>query len=493
LKKVVIIGGGIAGLSAGIYARRCGFEATILESNAIAGGTCTSWKRKGYLFEGGMHWLTGSSQKEALHKMWRYVGALDDDVTVHYHEPFMQYEHQDTPIKFYRNVDTTEKHLCALSPQDSKEIRKLCNNIRKVRNLSMPISDLRGVKGAKQTHPPIAMLFSVISALMLIRSFSKISREAYVNRFSHEGIRNMIRACTDEKSGVFPIFFTMGTLARGDGGFPEGGSLPFAGRMASKFIALGGKILYNTRAEQVVIENGNAKGVVAGGGHLSADAVIITVDTMAMDYLFDAPLKADWLDEMRAVTEPTMTTFVALGVDADLKKYSRAGVFKLDKPIALATQTYEYLSINNYAHDPAYSPEGKTAMAIQLGGDTYDFWKTAKEEGCYDEEKKKLAAAVIEALAVVMPETHGCVEVCDIATPLTYERYCGNWRGSWMTEMTPSMNMKNYPAVIKGLSGVYFAGQRMMPPGGLPVALMTGRTAVQYLCRDTKTVFIAED
>jgi len=62
-----------------------------------------------------------------------------------------------------------------------------------------------------------------------------------------------------------------------------------------------------------------------------------------------------------------------------------------------------------------------------------------------------------------------------------------------MTEMTPSMKMKSYPAAINGLSGVYFAGQRMMPPGGLPVALMTGRTAVQYLCRDTGTLFVSEE
>ena len=100
---------------------------------------------------------------------------------------------------------------------------------------------------------------------------------------------------------------------------------------------------------------------------------------------------------------------------------------------------------------------------------------------------------MIAALTVQMPETKDKVEVCDIATPLTYERYCGNWKGSWMTEMTPSMKMKNYPAVIKGLSGLYFAGQRMFPPGGLPPALTSGRTAVQYLCKDTGTVFVSEE
>ena len=492
-KKVMVIGGGIAGLSAGVYARRCGFDVTILESHRIAGGNCTAWRRKGYLFEGGMHWLAGSSKKEALHKMWRYVGALNDDVKIHYQEPFAEYDHEGTPVQIYRDVDATEKHLISLSPGDEKEIRKLCNNIRKVKNLAMPVSDLHGVKATRRTRPSISLIIPAISAMWLMRTFSRISRETYASRFSHEGIRNLIRSCTYEKSGVVPLFFTMGSLTRGDGGFPEGGSLPFAGRIVSTFTSLGGEIHYSTQADRVIVENGKAVGVMAGDKRFPADAVIITADTMATDHLFATPPGSGWIKKMRAVTEPTMCTFISLGINAVLKKYPRMGIFKPEKPIILASHTYEYLTYSNYANDPVYSPEGKTAMTIQLGEDTYDFWKKAKEENRYDEEKHKLAGAVIEALAARIPEIADQVEVWDIATPLTYERYCGNWKGSWMTEMTPDMKMKSYPAVIKGLAGVYFAGQRMMPPGGFPAALMSGRRAVQYLCRDTKTIFVSEE
>ena len=492
-KKVIVIGGGIAGLSAGVYAQRCGFDVTVLESHSMAGGNCTSWKRKGYLFEGGMHWLSGSGKKEALHKMWRHVGALDDSVKIRYSEPFMEYDHEGTLIPLYRNIDSTEKHLLSLSPGDEKEIRKLCGNIRKVKNLAMPVSDIRRVKATRKTRPSISLLFSALSAMCLMRNFSKISRDTYVDRFSHEGLRNLIRSCINEKSGIVPLFFTMGVLARGDGGFPEGGSLPFVSRIVKTFTALGGKILCGTRADRVLTEKGKASGVLAADEHMPADAVIVTIDTMAMEHLFDVPPKAPWLDEMRAATEPTMNTFISLGIDADLGKYPRIYIFKPGKPVTLATQAHEYLSVNNYANDLVYSPEGKTAMTISLCGDTYDFWKKAREENRYEKEKQNLAEAVIEALAEQIPETGGRVELWDIATPLTYERYCGNWKGSWMTEMTPGMKMKTYPAVIKGLPGVYFAGQRMIPPGGLPAALMSGRAAVQYLCRDTNTVFISEE
>ena len=123
---------------------------------------------------------------------------------------------------------------------------------------------------------------------------------------------------------------------------------------------------------------------------------------------------------------------------------------------------------------------------------TKDFWKKCKENGTYAEEKRKVADEVIAALVAQFPEIEGNIEVWDVATPLTYERYCANWRGSWMTEMAPGMSMKTYPSVIKGLECCYFAGHRMMPPGGLPVALMSGRTAVQYLCRDNDALFVSE-
>jgi phytoene dehydrogenase-like protein len=213
---------------------------------------------------------------------------------------------------------------------------------------------------------------------------------------------------------------------------------------------------------------------------------------MAIDHLFDKPPKAPWLDKMRAVTLPTMGVLLSFGINADLSKYPPRYVFKPEEPIKLDRHTYENLSINNYAGDPVYSPEGKTALTIMLDGDTYDFWKKARENGIYGEEKQKIADAIIAAITAQLPETADKIEVCDVATPLTYERYCANWKGSWMTEMKPGMKMATYPSVIEGLGYCYFAGHRMMPPGGLPVALLSGRTAVQYLCRDTGTVFVSE-
>ena len=131
MKNIVIVGAGIAGLSAGIYARQSGFDVTIYESHTIPGGASTSWRRKGYLFEGGMHWLTGSSPATPLNRLWREVGALDDGVKILHRDPFLTLEWQGRTACLYRDAGRLRQHLRELSPEDAKEIDRLCRDIKR--------------------------------------------------------------------------------------------------------------------------------------------------------------------------------------------------------------------------------------------------------------------------------------------------------------------------------------------------------------------------
>ena len=72
-KSIIIIGAGIAGLSAGCYGQMNGYKTRIFEMHKIPGGLCTSWKRKGYTFDGCIHWLTGSSSG-ALYRLYEELG-----------------------------------------------------------------------------------------------------------------------------------------------------------------------------------------------------------------------------------------------------------------------------------------------------------------------------------------------------------------------------------------------------------------------------------
>jgi phytoene dehydrogenase-like protein len=55
MKKAVIIGGGISGMTAGILLQKAGFETEIYEKNSVPGGQCTGWKREGYTIDNCVH------------------------------------------------------------------------------------------------------------------------------------------------------------------------------------------------------------------------------------------------------------------------------------------------------------------------------------------------------------------------------------------------------------------------------------------------------
>jgi len=84
--KVNIIGAGIAGLSAGCYLQMNGYDTEIYELHSICGGLCTSWKRKGYTFDGCIHWLVGSSPGENFYRLWNELVDMEKLEFVNYDE-----------------------------------------------------------------------------------------------------------------------------------------------------------------------------------------------------------------------------------------------------------------------------------------------------------------------------------------------------------------------------------------------------------------------
>ena len=83
MANIIIIGAGVAGLSAGIYAQMQGHHTTIYERHFRAGGNLTGWDRDGYHIDNCIHWLTGTNPVTDFYKMWKELGALGDGIEVH--------------------------------------------------------------------------------------------------------------------------------------------------------------------------------------------------------------------------------------------------------------------------------------------------------------------------------------------------------------------------------------------------------------------------
>lgn len=490
-KNVIVIGAGIAGLSAAIYARRSGFDVTIYESHIIPGGLSTSWSRKGYLFEGGMHWLTGSSEKLVLNRIWKELGALQENNPIMVKDPFYTLVRGDKHLGLYRDLDKMEQHFVEYAPEDADMIHQMCKDIRLYQHVHPVVQDIPHLKSENPIKPTAQELAAMTPAIKRLLPLMKMSYTDYVNQFKNKDIRHLLRTVVGDRYNAVSFIYTLASFSTGDCGYPIGGSIRMAKNMADTFEKLGGKIKYHSPVDQVVIENKKITGIMCKGEFIPADSVIVTQDTrQAIDQLFKPELKESWVKKMRKNVVGEQNMFICLGVKGKFPNLPKGVVFPLDTPFQAGGLSFDELRINNYSEYQDHAPEGCTSLTCLLLGKSYDYWKAAKEDGTYKQKKQDLCDRFIAELEKFMPEIKGNIEVTDVATPCTYERYCNCFEGSWMSVWLPKGKAINYPSKAKSVKGLYFASQRTMSPGGLPCTVLSGRTAAQYLCRDNKVKFI---
>lgn len=73
MKKCIIIGSGLGGLSCGVILARNGYDVTILEQHYQIGGCLQCFSRKGVKFETGMHFIGSAAPGQTLNKLMRYL------------------------------------------------------------------------------------------------------------------------------------------------------------------------------------------------------------------------------------------------------------------------------------------------------------------------------------------------------------------------------------------------------------------------------------
>lgn len=499
-KSVIIIGAGFAGLAAGIYARLNGYRVRIFEMHNQPGGLCTSWMRKGFTFDGCIHWLVGSSPRSGIHDIWEETGVAQGRTFVNMDEYF-RIEDPETgrTLIFHTDVDRLEKYLVEFSPQDRRPVKEFTDGIRMCLSFDPPSkNDSFFTKLRKQAS--IVSLFAFKGSK--IRKWMHTTAAQFSGRFEDPLLREAFMQMWIPDFSMFFMLFTFAYLHNRNAGYPLGGSKPMSEAMENRYKDLGGEILYNSRVTKILTEGNKAKGIkLEDGTELHADRIISAADGHST--LFDL-LDDKYGDNKSRMPYNEWLTFppliyVCLGVNRkfdDLPLSVSGFTFKLSEPVALAGKFRSWLPVHIYNHDPSLSPSGKTTVVIMLESD-YDYWKALEgDRKKYLEKKDEIAGIVISLLGQKFPGISADIEVTDIATPLTFEHYTGNWKGSfegWL--ITPSNSgvvLKPMPQKITGLENFYMCGQWVEPGGGLPTSVMSGKRLIKTICREDGRKFRSE-
>lgn len=180
-KHMVIIGAGIAGLSAASYLARNGYQVTVVEKHRLPGGLCTSWKRNGYTIDYCIHWLMGSRKGTEFYSMWEELGALSNadgsQVSIVNFDQFTTIGlSTGDSLCLSSNLEELRSSLLELAPEDGKEIRSFCR-------------DLEKLSGSLSSNPLVRTAASLTQFATMMRHL--LPMEEYAKRFKSPKLREL--------------------------------------------------------------------------------------------------------------------------------------------------------------------------------------------------------------------------------------------------------------------------------------------------------------
>ncbi len=415
-KSIHIIGGGIAGLSAGIYAQYNGFDTTIFELGPSAGGVCTSWARDGYYVNGSVHWLVGSAPGTDLYDMWKQLGVIEDS-SFYNHSSFIEYKDiEGQEVHFYLDLGRLKAHFLELSPKDYAPTEELVEAIEAIAQSNFPMDrsfELLGV----WDWTKIAL--GNFAFLMTVGKYNQITVREFAQRFKSSVLQKAFNSFWSPDMSMTFFLMQYAYAYRGMAGYPLGGSGRFIEKMVGRYESLGGRIRYQSRVEDILIEQDAVVGVkLADGSEHRSDYTIAACDGHTV--LFGM-LEGKYMDEKTKAAYATLQTFPSLvyfsaGVSRPVPEVPPSIVglnIPLSSAIEVGDYTHSRASFQFYTFDPTVAPPGKTLVTAMLDTD-YASWRQLHSQGeaAYRAERERISQALLEALDQQVGDIKAHIDFC---------------------------------------------------------------------------------
>lgn len=482
-RHIIIIGGGLAGLSAGCYALRNGYRATIVEHNLALGGVCTSWQRGAYTVDGCIHWLTGGPF-ERLYRELEIVPA----VPLHTLDTWVTYRdvRDGVEVPVTRDLDALFARLGALAPNDLDELARLRRGAAETLALTPPV-DAPELTSARQT---LRALWDMRSAVGPLVHFRKPVGAWAREHLESPRLQRLFTRLFPETAPALFVLLVLGYLERGYLSRPVGGTAAFRDALERTYRALGGEVLLHATVDEVLVRDGQVEGVRLADGTMMASDIVISTASAPETVLrllggrYEAEATRDRLARWK-LFDPVV--LVSYGVAQSYAGTPSLLVLDGVKPVETGGCATDSLYLRVCNDDASFAPPGHCVVQAMLQSD-YAWWATRGAR--YGAEKDALGELLIARLEPYFPGLRAGVHMIDVATPLTYWGMARSWRGAYEGWMPSADSLHGHIKKTFGdLAGFYMAGQWVEPGGGVPMAVMSGRQVVQLVCRDDERDF----
>lgn len=485
MANIIIVGAGVAGLSAGICAQMEGHQATIYERHFKAGGNLTGWDRQGYHIDNCIHWLTGTNPVTDFYKMWEKFGALGKGIKVHQPENLYTYEDaQGQQLSLNKSIIRLQRDMLAIAPEDKKEINGFIRAVRSIQRLNGI-----GGKACERASNAWEKLISVPDML----KYYKCSIKDLGARFKNPMLSEFFKSFMPEQFSALALIMVFSTFTGKNGAIPHGLSCVMADRMAEKFRSLGGVLHLKKGVAKINVQGDAAASVTLDDGTTAtAEHFIITADpAVAFGTLLDRAYMPKKLTEQYADSNMIRfsSTHCAFAFDGEDVPFCGEMIYEIPAQYR-ELLCGRYVMLREFSHEPGFSPKGKNllqTMIYCLEDDAKSLVALHGDKDAYADRKRRMTEAVEQIICDRMPALRGRISCIDSWTPATYNRFVGSEIGSFMSFVMPAGAAPvQLSGKIDGLSNVYLATQWQMAPGGLPIAANTGVDAIKLINQKEK-------
>lgn len=488
--SVLVIGSGFGGLSAALRLQAAGCRVTVLERRPRPGGRAYELRLGPYTFDMGPSIVTAPALLEDL---WAATGGrLADDLDLIPLDPYYRILfHDGSHYDYSGTPERVAAEIARLSPGDLDGYRRLMRDTGVLYREAF--EDL-----AHQPFLHLRDMLAVVPALVKYRAI--MPTYAYVARYLRDPRLRLAYSFQPLFLGGNPfrasaLYSIIPYLERTGGvWFPRGGMYRLVEALVRRLQALGGELVTDAEAVEVLIERGRAVGVEARDGRRwQANAVVSNAD-VATTYARLVP--ARW---RRRITDArisrwryTMSCFLLyLGLDRQFPRLLHHTLVMGPRYRGLLRDVFDRQVLADdsslYLHaptrtDPTLAPPGHESLYLlapvpNLGADV-DWQAMARPF------RDRILAHLEEHVGLTGLRAAIRAEAC--FTPLDFRDQLGAWLGNAFS-LEPTLSQSAYYRPhnrSEDVRGLYLAGAGTHPGAGLPGTVLSGEITSRLVRQD---------
>ena len=525
--RTIIVGAGMAGLTAAVYLARAGQDVLLLEKNKECGGLLNSFSRNGFTFDAGARSILNAG---VLHPMLKELGIelefLDSPVSI-------GIEGEIIHLTPETGLDDYKRLLEKKYPESINDIEKICLKIKSI------MKDMRilyaidnpNFREEKDRAYLKQLLGWLPKFLPVLRRMSRQNEpvESYLQKLtSNQSLVDIIAQHFFKKT---PTSFALGYFySYTDYIYPRGGTGELPKAIVKKIVELGGKIQTET---EIVEVNPSEKIVKDRDGSIySYNTLIWSADLKTLYRILDInnldeQVSSTILEQKELLLSKRGCDSVCslfIGVDAPLdefKSISKGHFFYTPSKEGLGEVHWSELDslienfeskskeevlqwLDNYCQlttyeisipafrDSALTPEGKTGLVISMLFE-YNLMKKVQDANWYEEFRNEIEKRMLDTISSsIYPGLKEKVIFQSLSTPLSIEKIVGTSEGaivgwSYLSPVPVVDKLHKIPSSPKTpIPNVYQAGQWAYSPAGIPTAIITGWNAAKKVLKIKK-------